>query len=65
MGAAMRKEKRIVSMAQGRVAAAFDGRSAAAREWREIMHVVKEVGHQAKKLWDEIKPDDESGEDGR
>jgi hypothetical protein len=64
MGAAMRKEKQIYRMAYSRVAAAFDGRGAAAREWREIMHIVKEVGHQAKKLWDEIKPDeDESQED--
>jgi hypothetical protein len=65
MGAAMRKEKQVVEMALGRVAAAFGGRGAAAREWRELAGAVKHAAHAAKKLWyDAVQPDDDDDRQG-
>lgn len=60
MGAAQRQEHKIVHMAERRVAAAFAGSGAAASEWREFAHIVRETGHKLKELWDDTtNPDKE------
>jgi hypothetical protein len=59
MGAAMRKGRKIHEMAYRRVVAAFSGRGASAREWRETMHVLEKGGHAIRKAWDSLTDADE------
>jgi hypothetical protein len=59
MGAAMRQGRKIHEMAYRRVVAAFSGRGASAREWRETMHILEKGGHAIKKAWDSLTDTDE------
>jgi hypothetical protein len=66
VGAAMRMERRIHQMAYRRVIAAFSGRGASARDWKETMHILEMGGHAIKKAWEDLtEPPKEERDDNR
>jgi hypothetical protein len=59
-GSAMRQEKKIHEMAGRMIEATMTRGGPNYRELRELLHLLKEVGHQIKETWDELaEPSDE------
>ncbi len=62
-GAAMRKEKPIHEMTARLIFGAMLRGGPNYREFREALHLMKAVGHELKKVWDDFIDDDKDDRD--